>query len=47
MDIEGAIFLKEMPHGEAILFFDEPTEFERLWESIRWDRESIRASGFT
>lgn len=47
MDIEGAILLKTLPDGEEILFFDEPTEFERLWESIRWDTTSIRASGFT
>ncbi len=46
MDIEGAILLKALPDGEEVLFFDEPTEFQRLWESIRWDTRSIRASGF-
>ncbi len=47
MDIEGAILLKALPDGEEILFFDEPTEFERLWESIRWDTQKIQESGFT
>ena len=46
MNTEGALFLKTLPDGEEILFFDEPTEFERLWESIRWDTQKIQRYGF-
>lgn len=48
MDIEGAIFLRELnkESPKEILFFDEPTEKKRLWESVSWDSEKIRNAGF-
>lgn len=46
MDIEGAILLHDHETQEQILFFDEPDNQKRLWESIRWDIASIRRSGF-
>ncbi len=46
MDIEGAILLTHLQTREQILFFDEPSDQKRLWESIAWDTKKIRESGF-
>ncbi len=46
MDIEGAILLTHLQTHEQILFFDEPSDQKRLWESITWDTRKIRESGF-
>jgi Xaa-Pro aminopeptidase len=51
MDIENAVVLivldKTQKSVNQVLFFDEPTENDRLWNSIKWDSASIREFGFT
>ncbi len=46
MDIEWAMLLVDLHSDERVLFFDEPTEQKRQWESIRWNTEKIRSRGF-
>ncbi len=47
LDIEGAILLHDMTTQEQILFFDEPDNQKRIWESIRWDTSILRKAGFS
>ena len=46
MDIEWAVLLVDLRSDERVLFFDEPNDQKRLWESVRWDITKIRSRGF-
>lgn len=46
LNIEGAIVIHNLKSKEQALFFDEPDEQKRLWESVAWDVSRIRECGF-